>query len=150
MGILRRMSRFHVATRLAHPGLHVWRAGTQTRLYLRPVRRDESSNWVTFEYDFEPGIVHELHFSLFEFDAEGRPANFELTSHAQIENDLETAHATLKSRRDLAVRAQQLEASIHLRHRADRDETFAGALGQALGKSATLLAFTWLAQGFTR
>ena len=71
------MSRFHVATRYRNPGLHLWREGTNTRLYLRPTPDSDGSGWVQFDYELEPGVQHDVQALLFEFDDQGTPTNFE-------------------------------------------------------------------------
>ena len=74
------MSRFHAYTRFANPGLHIWREGTPTRLYLRPVA-PAGPGWVEFEYGLKPGILNDVRFMLFDFDEAGQPGTWEKDDH---------------------------------------------------------------------
>jgi 1,4-alpha-glucan branching enzyme len=73
------MTRFHVLTRRERPGLHLWREGTTTRLYLHP--KSISGGWATFEYDLEPCVLQSVHGLLFEYSADGMPSNYEDAAH---------------------------------------------------------------------
>ena len=75
------MTRFHVYTGAARPGLHLWRDGTGTRVWLRPVAASPPTGWFVFDYDLEPGIAAGARFLLFEYDAAGNPGAFERDDH---------------------------------------------------------------------
>jgi 1,4-alpha-glucan branching enzyme len=75
------MSRFHAYTRFKNPGLHVWREGTSTKLYLRPALPPTGPGWVEFEYGLEPGILNDVCFMLFDFDEAGDPGRWEKDEH---------------------------------------------------------------------
>lgn len=75
------MSKFFAYTAFARPGLHVWREGTSTKLYLQPVSASTGPGWVQFEYDFEPGVQEAVCFMLFDFDDNGNPAGWEKPEH---------------------------------------------------------------------
>ena len=75
------MSRFHAYTRFANPGLHLWREGTSTKLFLRPVSPTAGPGWVEFDYDLEPGILNDVRFMLFDFNEAGHPGTWENNDH---------------------------------------------------------------------
>ena len=75
------MSRFHAYTRLKSPGLHIWREGTPTKLYLRPLSQPTGPGWVEFEYGLEPGIFNDVCFMLFDFNEAGHPDGWEKDEH---------------------------------------------------------------------
>ncbi len=75
------MSRFYAYTRFRNPGLHVWREGTPTRLHLHPSSGAAGPGWVEFDYGFEPGILNDVCFMLFDFNEAGRPGNWEKDAH---------------------------------------------------------------------
>ena len=75
------MSRFHAYTRFENPGLHLWREGTPTKLYLRPVSPTKGPGWVEFEYGLEPGILNDVRFMLFDFNKAGHPGTWENDDH---------------------------------------------------------------------
>jgi hypothetical protein len=75
------MSRFHAYTRFNNPGLHLWREGTNTKLYLEPSSNQAGPGWVDFDYDFEPHIQQEVCFMLFDHTPEGHPGEFEKSEH---------------------------------------------------------------------
>src|SRR5262245_21522713 len=74
------MSRFYAYTRFANAGLHIWREGTNTKLYLRPASLS-GPGWVEFEYGLEPGILNDVCFMLFDFDQAGHPRSWEKDEH---------------------------------------------------------------------
>ncbi len=75
------MSRFIAYTHLKNPGLHVWREGTNVKLYLPPLPGAKGPGWVEFDYDFEPAVFEHVRFMLFEFAVEGSPGAFEPDAH---------------------------------------------------------------------
>ena len=75
------MSRFYAYTRFRNPGLHVWREGTPTKLYLRPSSPAAAPGWVEFDYGLEPGILNDVCFMLFDFNEAGRPGDWENDVH---------------------------------------------------------------------
>ena len=78
------MSRFHAYTPFPNPGLHVWRKGTDTKLFLRPVAPPAGPGWAELEYEFEPGIANDVQFMLFDFDAAGQPRTWEKDEHQRV------------------------------------------------------------------
>jgi 1,4-alpha-glucan branching enzyme len=75
------MSRFHAYSRFTNPGLHLWREGTNTRLYLEPSSNQPEPGWVEFDYDFEPHIQQDVCFMLFDHTPRGNPGEFEKPEH---------------------------------------------------------------------
>ncbi|MET0254114.1 MAG: hypothetical protein ABW214_08775, partial [Terrimicrobiaceae bacterium] len=74
------MSRFYAYTRFRNPGLHIWREGTPTKLYLHPSSA-AGPGWVEFDYGLEPGILNDVCFMLFDFNEAGHPGNWENDAH---------------------------------------------------------------------
>lgn len=71
------MHRIFAYTNRTRPGLHVWRKGTNVRLYLHPVRPPDGSGWMEFEFLLNPAISNPVRFMLFSFDDQGSPSDFE-------------------------------------------------------------------------
>ena len=77
------MAKMWAQTARKNPGLHVWRAGTNLAVDLRPVGGSsagasrQAGEWVAFEYDFEPLMPQPVGMMLFDFDEQGRPGNWE-------------------------------------------------------------------------
>lgn len=74
------MSRITAYTSFVRPGLHLWREGTDTLLWLKPAS-PPVNGWVEFDYDFEPEIREKVVFLLFGFNERGDPAEWELSVH---------------------------------------------------------------------
>ena len=75
------MSRFHAYTRFQNPGLHLWREGTSLKVYLEPSSLDRGAGWTEFDYDFEPSVLEDICFMLFDHTLEGNPGEFEKPEH---------------------------------------------------------------------
>ncbi len=75
------MSKFFAYTSFPQPGLHLWREGTNLKLYLRAENDTSAPGWAQFEYEFEPGNLEAVRFMLFNFDAHGNPASWEPNDH---------------------------------------------------------------------
>ena len=71
------MNRFFVYTDRNRPGLHVWRAGTNVKLYLHPVAGAVGPGWVEFQCELNPAITQPVRFMLFSFNEKGGPTEFE-------------------------------------------------------------------------
>jgi 1,4-alpha-glucan branching enzyme len=66
------MIRFLASTRLARPGLHVWRANTDLRLYLHPLRDAQVPDGFTaFECELGVDPQEEIYCLLFQWSASG-------------------------------------------------------------------------------
>ena len=70
------MLSFFAYTRLANPGLHVWRVGTSHPQNLRPVSDSTGPAWVEFRCNPDPGMGEPVRFMLFSYKDDS-PGEFE-------------------------------------------------------------------------